>query len=467
MSKRLSQAEKIRRSRRVVRLKILVALLIGTLLAQPLPAHADHPVPFADMEHSWYLYREAVTVLKDRGIIGGYPDGTFRPRQTINRAEFLKLVFGAKEADEMVHPTSPCFSDVPVDAWFAPYVCAAQRRGIAKGYPDGTFKPEQEVNWAEAVALISRAYGWDVEERSGERWYQPFVETLDRRDVLPEFSYVPWYSLSRERAADLVYRMLQFEQSRTFERSPGCTGNDTRVPTTVAVNGVQRTFIITAPQSSKRDEPTPLLVAFHGRTNSNARVQSYMRFEREATDMIVVYPAGNRSGGGYTWAGPAGADVAFFDAMVEEIGAHLCVDMNRIYVTGHSLGAWMANSIACLRGGVVRASGTVGGDGISTNCTGPTAGLISHNPDDESAPFSATERVRTNRVETNACSWDTDDVPPRSLLCVAHAGCPGGNELLWCPHEVDIDERGTYYPHTWPRGTGKAIVEFFRTLEQE
>jgi polyhydroxybutyrate depolymerase len=443
---------------------IVSSLLVVAVLAQSSPALAAEPAPFPDMRTSWYLYREAVAVLKDRGVIGGYQNGMFKPRATVNRAEFLKIVFAAKESEGGV--AESCFTDVPQDAWFAPYVCAAKRRGIAEGYADGTFKPEQEVNWAEAIALVSRTYGWDVDEREGERWYEPFVETFDRRDVLPEHSYVPWQPLSRERAADLVYRMLQFERGVTFEKSPGCVNGDGRAPTGVESNGVQRSFLITAPAAAKGDVPVPLLFGFHGRTNSNAQVKNYMRFEREATDAIVVYPAGMpASGGGYSWTGEGGADVAFFDAMVEEIGKHLCVDMDRIYVAGHSLGAWMANSLACLRGGVVRASATVGGDGIVTNCTGPTAGFISHNPKDESAPFSGSVRVRETRVAQNACSWDVKDAPPKALSCERHAGCQGGNDVLWCPHTIDTDERGEFYPHTWPRGTGKYMVEFFRTLE--
>lgn len=447
----------------MIALKSVATILIGALLAQGSPALAKEPAPFPDMQTSWYLYREAVDVLKTRGAIGGYPDGTFKPKQTVNRAEFLKLVFAAKESEGGTAQES-CFTDVPADAWFAPFVCAAKRRGIAKGYPDGTFKPEQEVNWAEAIALLTRAYGWDVEERGGERWYEPFVETLDRRDVLPEYSYVPWHPLSRERAADMLYRMLQFERSVTLERSPGCISGNGAPPTEVMVGGVKRTFLISAPASS-HDEPTPLLIAFHGRTNSNERVKSYMRFEREAPEMIVVYPAGLPAGGGYTWTGAGGADLAFFDALVEHVGSHLCVDMDRIYVAGHSLGAWMANSVACLRGGVVRASGTVGGDGISTNCTGPTAGLIAHNPKDQSSPFAGSERIRQARVEKNACTWDVDDAAPANLNCVEHAGCQGGNAVRWCPHTVDNDERGAFYPHTWPRGTAKGIVGFFRDLE--
>lgn len=438
-------------------------MIIGLLLVQASPAAAAGAAPFPDMEESWYGYKEAVAVLRDRAVIGGYPDGNFRPHDTVNRAEFLKMVFASRGTQNAVQDA--CFTDVPIDAWYAPFVCAAERRGIAKGYPDRSFKPEQEVNWAEAIALIARAYGWDVQERSGERWYEPFIETLDRRDVLSEHSYVPWHPLTRERAADLVYRMLQFERGITFERSPGCTNDDSKVPTSFTINGTERSFLITIPQSANRDEPTPLLIAFHGRTNSHERVQSYMRFEREAPEMIVVYPAGLQNGGGYTWAGSNGADTRFFDALVEHIGEHVCIDMNRIYVTGHSLGAWMANSIACLRGSVVRASGTVGGDGISTGCTGPAAGFIAHNPDDTLSPFSGAERIRQSRIQENACSWETHEASPRTLSCVRHVGCQGGNDVLWCPHEIDTDERGTYYPHTWPRGTAKSIVEFFRGLD--
>src|SRR3989344_1526590 len=64
--------------------------------------------PFADMTTSWYGYQEAVTYLKNKGSIGGYPDGLFHPQETVNRAEFLKLVFRSKGDAEPV--TDSCFA---------------------------------------------------------------------------------------------------------------------------------------------------------------------------------------------------------------------------------------------------------------------------------------------------------------------------------------------------------------------
>ena len=172
--------------------------------------------------------------------------------------------------------------------------------------------------------------------------------------------------------------------------------------------------------------------------------------------------------GSYSWADPGNKaheirDVAFFDAIVESVAERYCVDMDRIAVVGHSLGAWMANSVACVRGGAVMASATVGGDSVITECSGPAAAMIIHNPNDNLASFAGAERVRKLRAETNTCPWETTP-GPQELNCVRHAGCPAGNAILWCPHTRDTDERGNFYPHQWPRDTAHVIAEFFRNI---
>ncbi len=425
---------------------------------------------FPDMERSWYRYREAVSYLQERGVIDGYPDGTFKPKQTINRAELLKIVFKGKS--DVVPVLRRCFSDVNPDAWFAPYVCAAKTRGIIQGYPDGTFKPDTAVNFAEAIKMVLSAYGEDVSEGTGEAWYLPYAEKLESLEVLPQHSYVPWQPLNRERAADLLWRMLRHQEDRFVPRlSPGCGKAPVLVPpSNVEVNGVQRDFLLTVPMRYVQHDPAPLIVAFHGRTNSNAQVRQYMRLDREATDSIIAYPAALPNGNGtYSWANSGDKpqeirDVALFDAIVEKLSDTYCIDMDRITVVGHSLGAWMANTVACVRGDVVLASATVGGDSVQTTCAGPAAAFLAHNPKDNLAPFSGAERVRTLRRETNFCSPETENTGPSELNCVRHTSCAGGNDILWCPHAIDTDERGVFYPHTWPRSTAKYIVEFLRTL---
>ena len=428
------------------------------------------PLPFPDMEYSWFRYREAVSSLKDRNIIRGYHDGTFKPQQTVNRAEFLKMLFAGEHAPIAV--TRPCFGDVAPEEWYAPYVCAAERRGIVQGYADGTFKPAQEVNMVEAIKMSMHAYGWQANEGTGEQWYKPLTEALDAEDVFAEHSYLPAEPLRRERAADLLWRLLQFKEDRTTMRlSPGCgKAAPDSAPHSVDVSGAQRNVLLTVPADYVNHDPTPLIVAFHGRTNGNGQVQQYFGLDAAAPEAFIAYPAALSNGNGtYAWSNPGDRpeslrDLRFFDAIVEEIAYAYCIDMDQIFVVGHSLGAWFANSVACMRGDAVRASGTVGGDSVIAHCRGPAAAFLAHNPLDTLAPFSATERTRDVRVKGNACSSSSQEAEPEEFRCRAYDGC-NENPVLWCPHRIDTDGwSGTYYPHNWPRETAGYILTFFRSL---
>lgn len=424
--------------------------------------------PFPDMDVSWFVYRESVAFLASRGAVGGYEDGTFKPRATVNRAEFLKMIFAVKANAEPAG--GDCFTDVPADAWFAPYVCAAKRRGIVAGYRDGSFKPDQAVNAAEAIKMIVKTFGSDAEDGKGEQWYAPYAKELDDDGVLARSSYVAWDPLSRERAADLIAKMVRFDEDRVIARhSPGCGKARASAPTTIAVNGLDRTFLLTEPQRASSTEPSPLIVAFHGRTNSNEMVRKYYGIDKHATEFFIAYPAALDGTGTFHWSDPGNTparlrDIAFFDAIVETLGDAYCIDMDRIYVVGHSLGAWFANSIACVRGGAVRGSATVGGSSVITDCTGPSAAMIINNPKDASSPQAGAEAVREMRLRENACGASSGSSHPLAYSCVSYDGC-GRNAVYWCPHTMDTDERGVYYPHNWPRGTGEEIAEFFRNLD--
>ncbi|PIR53183.1 hypothetical protein COU76_02400 [Candidatus Peregrinibacteria bacterium CG10_big_fil_rev_8_21_14_0_10_49_10] len=436
---------------------LLCTVLSGSLLLHTLPAVA---ATFPDMENAWFRHREAVEFLVKRGVLQGYPDGTFKPDQVINRAEFLKIVFQGRSGVEPVGRR--CFSDVNPDAWFAPYVCAAKRRGIVDGYPDGTFRPGQTVNTAEALKMALNAYQWSVTEGKGEKWHQPYVEYLDTNDILGEHAYTPWADLTRVHAADLIWRLLRFEEEWVIPRySPGCEKAQPFKPSAVVVNGEQRSFLLTIPASYSIETPAPLLIAFHGRTNSNQDVRQYYGFDKEAKEAIVVYPAARKTGSSFTYGAQ---EVEMFDAMVELLASRYCIDMDRIFVAGHSLGGWFANTIACIRGDVVRGSASVGSSAYTGTCTGPTAAMLLHNPQDRLAPFAGSVSIRDQRLLLNACSNTSHSVSPRDLKCVEYEGCPA-NPIVFCPHETSEDYRGEFYPHNWPHQTGEAMWEFFETLK--
>jgi len=294
------------------------------------------------MEESWFRFRETGDYLVDEAVIEGHA-GTFKPQQTINRAEFLNLVFEGRSDTQPI--TRRCFSDVSPREWYAPYVCAAKSRGIVDGYSNGTFKPAQNVTFAEALKIASNAYNWDVTETKGENWYKPYVSSLDDKHVLSEHSYLPNQELTRERAADLLARMLRYDQEKEDQNlSSGCGRPDPLYPTTaMTVDGVDRSFLLNVPRGYVHTKPSPLIVAFHGRTNSNEQVENYYGLGRAASDSIVAYPAGLPSGNAFTWtsSGDKGLNqntVRFFDTIVETLASQYCIDMDNRQVLGHCRG---------------------------------------------------------------------------------------------------------------------------------
>ncbi len=447
----------------------IARLFTALILTMHLTVATVFAASFPDMDRSWFEYRDAAETLAERGTLTGNPDGTFRPKDPINRAEFLTIVFRGRSNTEPAHDS--CFSDVAEDAWYAPYVCAAEHRKIIQGYPDGSFRPEQAVNFAEAMKMLLLAYDREIPARSGLAWYESYTREFDKTDILARHSYVPWEPLNRERAADLLLRFLEHDEDRVVPNlSEGCGKVSRDVRTTLTVNGIERSFLLTEPNDASPRDPLPLIVAFHGRTNSNEQIRRYFGLDRAADNYYIAYPAAlQKETGTFHWSDPGDKlstlrDIAFFDAIVEEIGNAHCIDLDRIYTVGHSLGAWMANSVACARGDVVRASATVGGSAMIAPCAGPSAAMIINNPDDTLSPHKGVEAVRDHRLKTNACGPKTADAPPASLLCKEYTDCDGGNTVVWCPHELDRDERGTYYPHWWPDGTGQAIINFFDDL---
>ena len=97
------------------------------------------------------------------GIINGYEDGTFRPNDTITRAEFVAM--SMRFADEPGSYRNP-FTDVSSSAWYFEAVTGAAYYGWLEGYPDGTFKPDANITRAEVATAVNRML-----ERSADEDY--------------------------------------------------------------------------------------------------------------------------------------------------------------------------------------------------------------------------------------------------------------------------------------------------------
>ena len=104
-------------------------------------------LPFASDDH-------CIASLSVIGLLRGYEDGSFRPDNPISRAECVVLLSRPIE----VPAGSSTFSDVPETHWASSAISAGTSAGWLSGYPDGTFRPDQNITRLEAVKMINTAF---------------------------------------------------------------------------------------------------------------------------------------------------------------------------------------------------------------------------------------------------------------------------------------------------------------------
>jgi poly(3-hydroxybutyrate) depolymerase len=224
---------------------------------------------------------------------------------------------------------------------------------------------------------------------------------------------------------------------------------------TLAVGGIERTFLLDLPRSYDPDLAYPLVFGFHGATTSAARFRSagYGNLLSALGDSAIVVHA-DALGTPTAWNDPS--DVPFFDAMVELLEQSLCVDEARVFATGHSSGGFFTNTLGCQRGNVLRAIAPVSGGGPfgGARCTGEVAVWLAHGENDMTVPFATGEASRDGWLGRNGCSTSTTatGTPPE---CVDYADCNAALPVRWCVHQNG---------HNWPSFAPRAIWDFFRML---
>ena len=115
---------------------------------------------FPDVAGHWA--QGYIATLAGRGILSGYPDGTFRPDGTITRLEFAAVLAKAKGLSSKAK--TPYFSDVGEDSWGFPYVQAlAEARVLHPEDYGGRLSPDSPITRVEIATMLVRAAGLEGE----------------------------------------------------------------------------------------------------------------------------------------------------------------------------------------------------------------------------------------------------------------------------------------------------------------
>jgi hypothetical protein len=94
------------------------------------------------------------------GIVSGYDNGTYRPRQKVTRdqmAVFISRALAGGDAQVPAGPAQATFPDVPTDSWAYRYVEYAARNNVVTGFPEGDYRPTLIVDRGQMAVFIARA----------------------------------------------------------------------------------------------------------------------------------------------------------------------------------------------------------------------------------------------------------------------------------------------------------------------
>ncbi len=203
-------------------LKKFGIVLLG--LTFPLMTYAQN---FSDVPYN-YKHQQAITSLSNLGILNGYSDGTFKPDNSINRAEFTKVVieslYDSSTVNKCISQNTGSgwsylyFPDVKINDWYTKYVCVAATNKVVNGYPNGNFGPENSINYAEGLKIILDAYSVDMSRtrtvnnpllyiQSGD-WYAKYLSYAFNKNLINQNKFThPAKLMTRGELAEVLYRL--------------------------------------------------------------------------------------------------------------------------------------------------------------------------------------------------------------------------------------------------------------------
>ena len=113
-------------------------------------------VSFKDVEDDFWGH-DAIIGLATKGVVNGYPDGTFKPNDNVKRADFLIMLLKGLGVDISTKNTTANFTDVEESAYYANACAIAKDMGIATGNPDGSFAPNSFITRQDMMILTKKA----------------------------------------------------------------------------------------------------------------------------------------------------------------------------------------------------------------------------------------------------------------------------------------------------------------------
>ncbi len=197
----------------------LTAILFSSVVIMSLLTVCAQAVKLKDINKHWA--EEYINYGVEKGYISGYDDETFKPDNTVTRAEFAKMInsaVGLKKLDKI------SFSDVKSSDWFYSDICKAVKAGYVSGYEDGTFLPKNVITRQEAAVILQKitlpvssvkaSVKNFADSANIGTWAVGAVEVMVEKGFFQgdeNNRFLPKNGLTRAQAAKLIYMFVENE----------------------------------------------------------------------------------------------------------------------------------------------------------------------------------------------------------------------------------------------------------------
>ncbi len=168
---------------------------------------------------------EAVGILSNLNILTGFEDGTFKPDETVTRAQMAAIICRTLGYEDQAQSSmgTTVFNDVAADHWASGYINVAQAQQIINGYGDGNYGPEDQVTYEQAVKMLVSALGYELAAQAKGGYPTGYLAIASSEGITKNANGKVGDAAARGTIAVLVYNSLEV---RLMDQTSWSTGSD-------------------------------------------------------------------------------------------------------------------------------------------------------------------------------------------------------------------------------------------------
>lgn len=182
---------------------LALSMVLVFFAVRPAPASA---AGFPDVPANYWA-KKHIDYLVGKGVVKGFPDGTFKPEAKVTREQFAKMIVAAKGL-KLYKPSTPTFTDVSKSRWSYGYVEAAVKAGYIKGYGNGKFGPADPITREQLAVLEIRVLGKEKEANDPNLIFATFSNDEAKVDS--------WAKGAMTLALRPSYQLLKWDSERNI-----------------------------------------------------------------------------------------------------------------------------------------------------------------------------------------------------------------------------------------------------------